>query len=93
MSRNYDARLERLERRSNPPQSSIVIWRTIVEVDGSTVAPDHYKTHDGKYRWEREPNESTEDFDRRVLDHAERIAEDGTVLILPVLVSPCVASG
>ena len=83
MSRNHDTRLERLEKRRNPRQSSFVIWRTIVEVDGSTVAPTHYETSDGKYRWEREPNESAKDFERRVSDDAERITNHGTVELLP----------
>ncbi len=83
MSRNHNTRLERLEKRRNPHQSSIVIWLTIVEADGSTVAPNHFETFDGKYRWEREPNESAKDFERRVSDDAERIANHGTVVLLP----------
>ncbi len=83
MSRNHDTRLEKLEKRLKPRQSLFVIWRTIVEADGSTVAPNHYETSDGKYVWEREPNESAKDFERRVSDDAERIANHGTVVLLP----------
>jgi hypothetical protein len=83
MSRNRDTRLEKLEKRLKPRQSSIVIWRTIVEADGSTVAPTHYETSDGKYRWEREPDESAKDFERRVANDAERITNHGAVVLLP----------
>jgi hypothetical protein len=85
MSRSHDTRLERLEKRIKPRQDSIVILRTIVEADGSTVAPDHYETSDGKYHWEQEPNESGKDFERRVLDDAERIADHGTAVGLRVV--------
>jgi hypothetical protein len=84
MSRNHDTRLEKLEKRLQPRQNLFVIWRTIVEVDGSTVAPNHYETSDGKYRWEREPNESAKDFERRVSDDADRITDHGTVALLPL---------
>jgi hypothetical protein len=83
MSRNHNTRLERLEKRRNPHQSLIVIWLTIVEADGSTVTPNHYKTSDGKYVWEREPDESAKDFERRVSDDVERITDHGTVELLP----------
>jgi hypothetical protein len=83
MSRNHDTRLERLEKRRSPRQSLIVIWRTIVEADGSTVAPNHFETSDGKYRWERAPEESAKDFERRVSDDAERITKHGAVVLLP----------
>jgi hypothetical protein len=84
MSRNHVSRLERLEKRKKPRQDVIVIWRTIVEADGSTVAPTYYETSDGKHVWEREPDESPEDFERRVSDDADRIANHGTVVLLPL---------
>jgi hypothetical protein len=83
MSRNHDTRLERLEKRKKPRQDVIVIWRTIVEADGSTVAPTYYETSDGKHVWEREPNESPEDFERRVSDDVERITDRFAVELRP----------
>jgi hypothetical protein len=47
------------------------------------VALTHYETSDGKYVWEREPDETAKDFERRVADDAERIAHHGAVVLWP----------
>jgi hypothetical protein len=78
MSRNHDTRLERLEKRRKPPQDVVVIWRTIVEADGSIVAPTYYEASDREHVWERGPDESPEDFQRRVSDDVQRITEGNT---------------
>jgi hypothetical protein len=83
-SRIQQSRLERLEKR-DPPPDSIVIRRVIVEADGSIVHPTRYRTHDEKHHWKRRPCEGAEDFERRVLNDAERIAADGPVALRPGL--------
>ena len=70
-------------RSAGPRQNIFVIWLTIVEADGSTMAPNYYETSDGKYVWERKPSESAKDFKRRVSDEVDRINNHGTVVLLP----------
>ena len=84
MSRNHETRLERLEKApETAPKSIRDLADAPVEADGSTVPPTHYETSDGIHRWEREPNESAKDFERRVSDDAERITNHGAVALLP----------
>jgi hypothetical protein len=84
MSRNRIARLEKMEDESlKPLQGLIVIRHMTVEADGSTLVSCRFETFDGKYRWKRGLNESAADFESRVSDDADRIANHGTVVFLP----------
>ena len=82
MTRNLNARLERLEGRLSPPQGLVVIMRTIVWADG-TVITNRCESTDRQHCWEQGPNESLDDFTRRVSDDAERITNHGRVALLP----------
>lgn len=72
MSRKYDARLGRLEKRQSPSQSVIIM-----------ASQNHCASSEGTHTWERKPVESTAGFRRRVSVDAERITHGGTVVILP----------
>ena len=84
MSRTQETRLARLEKR-DLPQVHLIIWRKICEMDGSIGHPNTYRTWDGKHEWRREPHESGEDFERRVMDDTERLAVRGPVALRPGL--------
>ncbi len=63
----------RLERRVTAP-SGLVIIRRIVEADGSFAPVSSYTTTERTHVWRREDGETFDDFERRVVDEAERLA-------------------
>jgi len=83
MKTNLRKRLGRLERAGDQTvESPVIIWR-IVDPDGTMADPVRSQSADGRFIWEREPQESFEDFEKRVIEAASRLPSTQSLIMRP----------